>query len=78
MSFPYTPNLKHAKIESLHTQHDFLNLLRLRHLQWSSTINEPRVQELHGEIVELLEQVVDDYDDLLHLLDPGHNGHDGQ
>jgi hypothetical protein len=74
MSFPYSPNLAHAKIESLHTQHDFLNLLRLRHLQWSHAVDQPGIQELHAEIVELLEHLVDDYDDLLQVLDSGQDG----
>jgi hypothetical protein len=66
MSFPYTPNLQDAKTESLRTQHDYLNLLRLRHQQWMHSTNDPRVQSMHLEIAELIEQINDRY---VHLLE---------
>lgn len=66
MSFPYTPNLLDEKLESLQTQHEYLNLLRLRHLQWMSSADNPPVEELHSEIAELIEQITDHY---RHLLD---------
>ena len=65
MSFPYTPNLHDAKIESLQTQHDLLNILRLRQLHWMSTAHEPDVEAMHQEIAELLEQVTERYNHLI-------------
>lgn len=64
MSFPYTPNLHDAKIESLHTQQDLLNVLRLRHLQWMSSAESPEVERTHKEIAELIDQVTDRYNEL--------------
>ena len=68
MSFPYTPNLKDEKLESLQTQHDFLKLVRLRHLQWMNLADDSQVEGLHLEIAELLEQITDRYNDLLNGL----------
>ena len=65
MSFPYTPNLKDEKLESLRTQYEFLNLLRLRHLQWLNTADDSQVEGLHLEIAELIEQITDSYQELL-------------
>ena len=65
MSFPYSPNLQDEKIESLQTQHEFLKLLRLRHLQWMNSANDPAIEGLHLEIAELLEQITVQY---IHLL----------
>jgi hypothetical protein len=64
MSFPYTPNLKDAKVESLRTQQDYLNLLRLRHLQWMSAAEDSETEQKHQEIAELIEQVTDHYNRL--------------
>ena len=68
MSFPYTPNLHDAKIESLNTQHDFLNMLRLRHFHWMNTADDPNVEAMHQEIAELLTQVTDRYNHLIEAL----------
>jgi hypothetical protein len=65
MSFPYSPRLQDAKFESLQTQHEFLNLLRLRHLQWMNSAEEPEVKQVHLEIAELIEQITGRYDHLL-------------
>jgi hypothetical protein len=69
MSFPYTPRLQDEKIESLQTQHQFLNLLRLRHLQWMNSTEEPEVKQVHLEIADLIEQVTGHYAYLLDDLD---------
>ena len=66
MSFPYTPNLQDEKIESLQTQHEYLNILRLRHQQWMSSTVDGDAQRLHQEIAELIEQITARYN---HLLD---------
>ena len=68
MSFPYTHNLQDEKIESLRTQQDYLNLLRLRHLQWMSSADDPATEEIHSEIAELIEQVTAHYNQLLGAL----------
>ena len=65
MSFPYYPNLKDEKIESLQTQHEYLKLLRLRHLQWMSTADESQLEGVHLEIAEHLEEIGDLYRRLL-------------
>ena len=72
MSFPHsvTPDLLEEKLESLGTQHEFLNLLRLRHLHWMTSAADPRVKQYHQEIAELLEQVTARYTRLLAELEP--------
>ena len=65
MSFPYTPNLQDEKLESLQTQHEYLNLLRLRHLQWMNSTIDGDVQSVHREIAELIEKIADQYSHLL-------------
>jgi len=68
MSFPYSYNLKDEKLESLRTQYEFLNLLRLRHLQWMNTADESQVEGVHLEIAELIEQITDAYQELFGTL----------
>lgn len=65
MSFPYTPNVQDEKIESLRTQHEFLNLLRLRHQHWATSTDDPRIKQRHLEIAALLETLTDQYTHLL-------------
>ena len=65
MSFPYTPNLQDEKLESLETQHEFLNILRLRHLQWMQSADNPEIESTHLEIAELIGQINDRYNHLL-------------
>jgi hypothetical protein len=65
MSFPYTPNVEEEKLESLQTQYEYLKLLRLRHLQWMSSAEEPPLEDIHHEIAGLLEQIADRYQGLL-------------
>ncbi len=74
MSFPYTPNMLDAKIESLQTQQDYLNLLRLRHLHWISSADDPQVQQVHHEIARLIEDITDGYSHLLGFLQPPEDG----
>ena len=69
MSFPYRPHLQDEKLESMQTQSEFLNLLRLRHLQWMSTANDSQLEGAHLEIAELIEQVSDRYRILLDALE---------
>jgi hypothetical protein len=64
MSLSYSPKLQEEKIESLQTQHEFLNLLRLRHLQWMNSADNPETESLHMEIAQLLEQITDRYNQL--------------
>ena len=66
MSFPYTPNVKDEKIESLETQVEYLNILRLRHLQWMTSTDDPETEGVHREIAGLIEQITDRYH---HVLD---------
>jgi len=68
MSFPYNPNLHAAKIESLETQQDFLNLLRLRHLNWMNSADNPRIKDYHLQVAELIEKIDDNYNRLLEEL----------
>jgi hypothetical protein len=68
MSFPYTPSSKDEKLESLQTQHEFLKLLRLRHLQWMNKANDSQVEGVHLELAELLEEVADRYTYLFDVL----------
>ena len=65
MSFPYTPNLQEEKLESLQTQHEYLKLLRLRHLQWLSTAETSEMENAHLKVAELLDLLTDRYTQLL-------------
>ena len=68
MSFPYIPNLQDVKVESLQTQLEHLNLLRLRHLQWRKAANDPRVESLHSDIIAQIEKITDKYSGLIGQL----------
>jgi hypothetical protein len=68
MSFPYTPDVQDEKIESLQTQREYLNLVRLRHLQWMSSADDPQIQPVHQEIAELIETITDHYSHLINAL----------
>ena len=68
MSFPYTPNVEDEKLESLQTQYEYLKLLRLRHLQWMSTADEPQVDKVHQQIAGRIEEILDHYKQLLETL----------
>lgn len=65
MSFPYTPKVEDEKAESLQTQYEYLKLLRLRHLQWMNSADDPKTESVHKEIAELIEQITDRYHGLL-------------
>ena len=65
MSFPFTPNPQDEKIESLQTQHEYLRLLRLRHLQWLTSSDQSEIEAVHQKIAELLELTADYYNRLL-------------
>ena len=62
----YSPRLQDPKKESLQTQHEYLNLLRLRHLHWMNTTVDPEIQQLHLDIAELIQKATDQYNQLLH------------
>jgi hypothetical protein len=68
MSFPYTPNLQDSKIESLRTQQEYLNLLRVRQLHWMSSADDPQIRHVHQEIAELIETITDRYSRLINAL----------
>lgn len=69
MSFPYTPRLQDEKLESLHTQHEYLRILRLRHLQWMSSADDPETERIHQEIAGHIEQITDRYNHLLDVME---------
>ena len=69
MSFPYTPRLSEEKIESLQTQHEYLNILRLRHLQWMNTADDSESERIHQEIAGRIEEITDRYHHLLDMLE---------
>jgi hypothetical protein len=68
MSFPFTPNLRDEKVESLQTQYEYLKLLRLRHLQWMNSTDDPPLEGTHREVAELLDQIADRYQRLFDAL----------
>lgn len=70
MSVLYSPNLHDEKTESLQTQYEFLNLLRLRHLQWMNSAHDPKIANLHSEIAELIKEITDEYQGLLGVNPP--------
>ena len=68
MSFPFTPRVQDEKLESLQTQYEYLKLLRLRHLQWMSSADEPRVDTAHQQVADRIEEILDHYKRLLETL----------
>ncbi|HEX6270589.1 MAG TPA: hypothetical protein VFZ43_10155 [Anaerolineales bacterium] len=68
MNALYPLELQHTKKESLQTQHEFLNLLRLRHLHWMNSTDDPEIEQLHHDIAELIRETTDRYHRLLDLL----------
>ena len=68
MSFPFTPRVQDEKLESLQTQYEYLKLLRLRHLQWMSSADEPRVDTAHQQVAYRIEEILDHYKRLLETL----------
>jgi hypothetical protein len=77
MSFPYTPRLQDEKLESLQTQHEYLNLLRLRHLQWMSTSDDPETERIHLEIAAGIEEITARYNRLVDALQQEQGPGDG-
>jgi hypothetical protein len=68
MSFPFSPRLEDEKLESLQTQYEYLKLLRLRHLQWMSSADDPQIERTHRKVAELIEQMTSQYKNLLDTL----------
>jgi hypothetical protein len=68
MNEVYSPLMQDRKIASLQTQHEFLNLLRLRHLGWMNATEDAQVERLHLEIAELIRKTTDEYNQLLEAL----------
>jgi hypothetical protein len=68
MSYPYTPDLQDAKVESLQTQQEYLNLLRLRQLHWMNSTKNHEIKHVHQEIAGLIETITDHYSRLINAL----------
>ena len=70
MSLSRSPSLKpqDTKVESLRTQFDYLSLLRRRHVQWMNSAASPEIEGKHRAIVELIEQLTDQYSHLIEVL----------
>jgi hypothetical protein len=70
MSFLRSPSLKpqDTKVESLQTQFDYLSLLRRRHVHWMNSAASPEIEGKHRAIVELIEQISDQYSRLIDAL----------
>jgi hypothetical protein len=57
-----------SKIDSLEAEHDYLHVLRERHLQWTSNTNDPEIRRMHSEIVNLIKPLIDRFERLLDAL----------
>jgi hypothetical protein len=68
MNAVYSPLSQDRKKESLQTQHEYLNLLRRRHLHWMDSAHDPDIKLLHLDIAELLQKTTDQYNNLLDAL----------
>jgi hypothetical protein len=68
MNEVYSPLMQDRKRESLQTQHEFLNILRLRHLGWMDSADDPDIKLLHLDIAELIKKTTDQYSNLLEAL----------
>jgi hypothetical protein len=69
MSFLISARLQDSKTESLRTQYEYLNLLRLRHLQWMTSSKDAETEVTHREIAGLIEQITDRYSTLFRTRD---------
>ena len=68
MSARRSSYMRPSKIESLEAEYDYLHLLRERHLQWRSNTNDPEIRRMHGEIIDLIKQLIDRFEILLDAL----------
>ena len=68
MNTVYSPQLRNRKKESLQTQHEFLDLLRRRHLHWMDIADDPDIKLLHLDIADLIQKTTDQYSQLLSAL----------
>jgi hypothetical protein len=60
--------LQQIKIKSLQAQYEFLNLLRLRHVQWANSTDDPQIKGGHLAIVKQLERTAEQCSCLLDSL----------
>ena len=68
MNAVYSPLVQDRKRESLQTQCEYLNLLRLRHLGWVDSADDIDIKLLHLDIAELIKKTTDQYNQLLEAL----------
>ena len=68
MSASRSSYFRPGKIESLEIEHDYLHLLRTRHLKWMSDTNDPEIRRMHREIVDSINRMMDQFGILLETL----------
>jgi hypothetical protein len=68
MSARRSSYMRPGKLESLEAEYDYLHLLRSRHLQWRSDTNDPEIRRRHGEIVDSIQQLIDQFEILMDAL----------
>ena len=65
-------NKLNLRRDSIENQIELLEILRMRHLNWVSEIQNTEMAQLHTEVIDLLEQALRKYSALLDLYrDPG-------
>jgi len=68
MSARRSSYLRPSKRDSLEAEHDYLHLLRNRHLEWMNNTNDPEIHRMHREIIDSIKQMIDRFEILLEAL----------
>ena len=68
MSAHRSSYLRPSKRDSLETEHDYLYLLRNRHLEWMNNTEDPELRRMHGEIIHSIKHLIDRFEILLEAM----------
>ena len=56
-------------LEHLQIQRDHLLFVRDRHLRWMAETEDGEVRQIHQDLVDLLDRIVDRYEELIVVLE---------
>jgi hypothetical protein len=60
--------LREMKIENMKAEQEYLRVLRNSHLQWMNSADDLEIQGMHGDIVDLINQLEARFGILLETL----------
>lgn len=55
--------------QSMQAQRSYLDIVRSRHHQWAYSADDPEIQQRHLEIAGLIQQIMDQYYELLNTYE---------